>query len=969
MNVYNDTVDSGDAPRVHNIRRQAARPGNALSDTLASASPSVGLQGGDSLSRYRILEKIGQGGMGIVYSAYDPQLDRRIALKLVLGATPDHTSTQRLLREAQALARLSHPNVVSVHDAAVADAHLFIAMEFIEGQTLGEWRENDRTLEERLAVLTSAGRGLAAAHTAGLLHRDFKPDNVMVGDDGRVRVMDFGLARDTKPPPQEERTYRRSALSISLTQTGSMMGTPAYMSPEQFTGACDPRSDQYSFFVVVYETLFGHLPFDAETLEELIEQVSSTKTLVIPADDTVPLALRRVIARGLSTDPEQRFDDMTAALTGLSLDHERRRTWALPAGVSFLAALTGLTAWLSLTKPEDLCASAALAAQRSWDDQARESIRTSFKATEAPFAIKMAEQTVAALDVVGRSHAQNRREVCEATRVEMTQSETLLDLRMRCLDSHRRRFESLISALSATTVDTAAEALYAIDTLPTAADCQHTQLNEQHPPPAIELRAEVERLQQVIARAYAESTTGANIRALRLLESEAQAVEAVDYRPLYVEFYAELGALQRVTLTAGAEATLVQALSHSVTLGDDESSLKSLSALVLTAAGSDKPGEADHWLALFRSFMTRRGDRLSDQVQLERLLAHMAIARGDREASVRHIERALAVQQELDPTNSLRLALLHKKAGLYYLNAEALDRAEHHYAQAHKLNLVRFGAEHPAAALTLGGLATVAGRRGDHEKALLLHEQALNTFERAYGDESELLPAVYVNFAVTLTHAGQLDRSGQFFQKALERTEGNPEMAKFYHDTLANYGVSMWFGGRYEEALALQEESLRLQKSSPSVHPLDLGIAEGNLASTLASLGRNEESLQLHRSALARFESRLSRDDPTIAVALFDMVTPMIALGLLDEALSQLERAESIHVGRTDDPDPYVLAEVRVVMVEILRPSTVPSNRKRSKSLAVKVHAAVADLGPRGDALVRRLDAAGVRSRPPLADE
>jgi len=178
--------EQSDPASEQSVHRRSAGSGDALTKTFASAPRNTGLRERAHLDRYLLLEKIGQGGMGVVYNAYDPQLDRRVALKLVLSANPDHASTQRLLREAQALARLSHPNVVSVHDAGVADEQVFVAMEFIEGQTLTQWREEERTLEERLAVLTSAGRGLAAAHAAGLLHRDFKPDNVMIGDYGRV---------------------------------------------------------------------------------------------------------------------------------------------------------------------------------------------------------------------------------------------------------------------------------------------------------------------------------------------------------------------------------------------------------------------------------------------------------------------------------------------------------------------------------------------------------------------------------------------------------------------------------------------------------------------------------------------------------------------------------------------------------------------------------------------------------------
>ncbi len=208
-----------------------------------AATPPVTTQGA-SFGRYHLLERLGAGGMGEVYAAFDPQLDRRVALKLLrAGALSASEGKARLVREAQAMARLQHPNVATVHDVGAVDEHVFVAMEFVEGETLGEWLRGDRSWEEVLDVFVQAGAGLAAAHHAGLVHRDFKPDNVLIGKDGRPRVVDFGLARQsTSSPPAGVRpgevpeSEAESPLNTRLTRDGAVMGTPGYMAPEQLAG-------------------------------------------------------------------------------------------------------------------------------------------------------------------------------------------------------------------------------------------------------------------------------------------------------------------------------------------------------------------------------------------------------------------------------------------------------------------------------------------------------------------------------------------------------------------------------------------------------------------------------------------------------------------------------------------------------------------------------------------------------------
>ncbi|MFP2913550.1 serine/threonine-protein kinase, partial [Pyxidicoccus sp. 3LFB2] len=268
---------------------------------------------GAVLGRYVVLDKLGAGGMGVVLSAYDPKLDRKVALKLVRSLKGHGAAElqQRLLREAQAVARLSHPHVIAVFDVGTVDERLFMAMEFVEGPTLRKWlTATKRDWREVLAAFQQAGQGLAAAHAAGLVHRDFKPDNVLVDTRGRVRVTDFGLARFEHVPASVLPSGALSPEAVpqdGLTRTGSLLGTPGYMAPEQWDGQeVDARGDQFSFCVALHEALYGVRPFARGTPPDF------TQLQPIPAQTPVPAWVRRVVLRGLSVAPEARFTSMDA---------------------------------------------------------------------------------------------------------------------------------------------------------------------------------------------------------------------------------------------------------------------------------------------------------------------------------------------------------------------------------------------------------------------------------------------------------------------------------------------------------------------------------------------------------------------------------------------------------------------------------------------------------------------------------
>ena len=360
-----------------------------------------------TIGRYTFLKELGQGGMGVVCIAYDPKLDRKVAIKLTRSlATETAESRGRILREAQAMARLSHPNVVQVYEVGELRDELFVAMEFVDGVDLSEWLAAERrSWRDVQRVFLEAGRGLAAAHAAGLVHRDFKPANVLVGADGRVRVGDFGLARaaaalPTGAPELHELAAAGSqaGLVTPLTATGVMLGTPAYMAPETFERSVSgAASDQFAFCVALFEALYGVRPFAGRDIASLVRAVLQDEPK-IPTDTAVPGFLQRVVLRGLRKRPEERWPSMDALLSALAFDPDARARGLRRAALA-VSAVTAASlgfGWLAVEararaeQEEAAKLTAEAARDRAFDGLRVEAERSRAEASRARDALRLA---------------------------------------------------------------------------------------------------------------------------------------------------------------------------------------------------------------------------------------------------------------------------------------------------------------------------------------------------------------------------------------------------------------------------------------------------------------------------------------------------------------------------------------------------------------------------------------------------
>ena len=318
---------------------------------------------GSKVGRFVVVAELGSGGMGVVYAAHDRELDRQVALKVMRGAAEDDEDRIRMLREGQAMARVTHPNVITVFEVGTEGGIVFLAQELLDGGTLGQWLEKTRAHAEIIDKFVAAGRGLAAAHAAGLGHRDFKPDNVLLGKDGRVRVADFGLARTvgsftdaamlaTAPgggPPRTDVDVTRSPMS-QLTRTGAVMGTPMFMAPEQHEGRrADERSDQFAFCVALYHALYGDWPYEGKTSVALADNVINGVMKPPPKTAKVPARLRKILLRGLATNATERFPSMEALLAELAAPPPRsRKRTAIAIAALVVVAGAGAAVYLTL---------------------------------------------------------------------------------------------------------------------------------------------------------------------------------------------------------------------------------------------------------------------------------------------------------------------------------------------------------------------------------------------------------------------------------------------------------------------------------------------------------------------------------------------------------------------------------------------------------------------------------------------
>jgi len=881
------------APRREGVTARRDDPAaTPTADTLAATDTLLGtlpiaptatraeLDIGAHVGRYLVIRRLGAGAMGVVYAAYDPKLDRKVALKLLVGAAAEGTegARQRLEREAQALAQLAHPNVVGVHDVDRHDGRLYVAMEFVAGRTLGAWmREAPRPWRTVLDVFLAAGRGLAAAHAAGLIHRDFKPENAMVGDDGRVRVMDFGLARPTDALPGLEDL--RASLSEDLgprtldspmTLSGTAMGTPAYMALEQFEGKADARSDQFNFCVALYEGLYGERPFAADSLAGLLAALRSGAVKRPPRGAAVPTWLRAALLRGLAPDPGQRWPTMDALLAALAADPaRRRRRWiAVALGATLVAGLAGGVGWYAQQQAR-ACTGFAARLDGIWDDAARARTRAAFAATGLVYAEDSWRRAAERLDDHTRRWVAARQDACEATR-RGEQSGALLDLRMACLNERLRHVEATVALLAAPDADITRNAVEAVTRLPRLERCADPDAlaAEQPPPEDAALAARVAALGEQLIAATALRNTGKYARGLEAAGAVVTAAAALPYEPLQARAWLLQGALQADSgAHADAEATLERAYTAALGLRMLPEAAEAARHLVFIVGDRlARPADGRRW-ATHAGPLTRAARLPEAEGPLRDGLGTLAYREGRLDEARVHHERALAIAEAARGPDHPALALTLTNLGIVALAEGRLDRSRAHHERALAIAEAALGPDHPDLATPLTALGIVAQTEGRPDQARAHHERALAISERALGPD-------HPDLATTLTALG-----------ALAQDEGRLDLARAH----------------LERALAIGERSL------PPGHP-DRAVPLISLGLLALQEGAREQARGLLERALAHWERVLGPDHLNLAIPLTNLGIIALEDGAIDQARAHLTRALDL-TERALGPDHPKLAD------------------------------------------------------------
>ncbi len=431
------------------------------------------------VGRFEIRERVGAGGMGTVFSAHDPELGRLVAIKLLSPDLSASTHRERLRMEAQAMAKLNHPNVATVYEVGTHEGQLFVAMELIEGQSLREWSaEQGRPWTEVLDVYLQAGDGLVAAHEAGLVHRDFKPDNVMLGHDGRVRVLDFGLAASFgRPAEQADPEAKDTDAEPRLTRTGAVMGTPAYMPPEQLAGErADARSDQFAFCVALFEALYGQRPFAGETLDT-IKQAIERGEIVGGESRSGPAWLRAAVRRGLRHDPAQRWSSVREFVTHLRRRRRRRVVRWAAAGVGSVG-VAGTAAFI-MAAPPPICGPADEEFAGTWDEATRDRLQTRFDAAALPAAGASFRSLSGELDELSEDWTRTWEQSCNAGEDPRVQLR-----RLDCLRQNRQLVGFYTTALGMMPVHAATlRPDYALRLVPDPIECTDPKIIRAIPDP------------------------------------------------------------------------------------------------------------------------------------------------------------------------------------------------------------------------------------------------------------------------------------------------------------------------------------------------------------------------------------------------------------------------------------------------------------------------------------------------------
>lgn len=874
--------------RVFELRASALpEPTDESSDaTEPSAPQSLGLLPpallkGATVGRYVMLEMLGTGAMGVVFAAYDPELDRKVAVKLLRDRSGDPERNARMVREARATARLAHPNVVVVHDVGEYEGNVFMAMEIVTGGTLGDWLgAQSRSREEILDAFIEAGEGLAAAHQAGLVHRDFKPANVLMGENGRPRVTDFGLARggDVADATEETMHTLSGSLDVAVTKTGALIGTPAYMSPEQFEGRlADARSDQFSFCVALAEALCGERPFEGQSLLELQGNVCAGR-LRPHVFDGLPRTLQGALRRGLARDPAERHLGMAALLRVLGGMRTRSpaKTWARLGALSVAVVGGAGVAWAgneARVEPPtfESCRASAAGVSDLWTPEARRELEALLASGDRKAAPRIAHSVATTLDAYADAWSAAHTSACEAgDDVEARFAQ------LRCLERGEAELSALLVALGEGDPAVLEYAEEAVRDLPQPQSCATPGWTDPAPVvPPESIRGQVETQTRELEIAEAYGATGQYALAAAKAERVLDEARALDYTPLKLDaLLVRATALYLSGKFDDAVALLRSGWADAIRINDARSQVR-VAATMVDIIGNElrELEEGQFWIEVAEAALARLDPNDPVAWDFWNAAGKFKAYAGEYDVALEYLDRAESV-----PNVRLRkrLTTQHGRLAVLGLHAKAEEQErlleENRAVEAEVRE--SFGDRHPRLVRVIQGRANTLNMLGRAEEAVAALDEAVDIADEVLAKDDPRLDGLFTSRASARHLAGDAEGARDDFQRALQ---------------------------------------LRLAAANDG---MGLGLAYNNLASVEIGLGEFEAALEHLDRALPLMEKGFGPEHVNVAKLHTSSSSALIALERFEDARTRLERARSIAKTVGDDAsrlDPIItLNEARV---------------------------------------------------------
>lgn len=793
-----------------------------------------------TMGRFVVRGTLGRGGMGTVLEAFDPTLDRAVALKL-LHPQRAH-ERERLLHEARILAKVTHPNVVHVYEAGEVDGRLFLAMERVHGQTLRQWQTQGPSWRDCLDAYVQAGQGLAAAHAVGVVHRDFKPHNCMRDDHGRVRVLDFGLARST----------------VAADDGLLVGGTRSYMAPEQLANAAvDARCDQFAFCVALSEAVHRVHPFAGDAQRGIPAATMLARR--------VPRWLDRALQRGMSPDPDARWPDMPRLLAALRPHWRRRKV----AGVLGTMVAVSAATWWSTSESFDPCSGAPAHVARVWNDAQRSAAAAGMRATGLPLAETAWPRVEQLLDGYVEAWEREHVAVCRATHVFGEQSPELLDRRMACLDQRLYAVSSMLGTLERADAEVVATAVDVAFRLPKVEECRAVGLDTSLEPP------EASPLRRRLLDAIAERQAGHAERALEILAGIREEAQAGGFESLAAEALMQRGKAEaRLGRGKDADLTLDTALWESLRVGNDHCAFEAAiaHAELLGATIVDTPrslARLEHADALQQ--------RLDDPTPSEQLrylsVAGLVHGRGGRyDEALAFLDEAAALVQPLD--DPLTEADVLRTRGSVLVTAGRFDEARVVLESVLEVYERVYGPRDLAVADVLANLGVVGAYQNRLDEAMTQLETAMELRRETLGDGPSIADEL-LNLAGVAGLRGDAERMAEWADEArrIHREHLGPEAPKTLDSELMR-ARALEMMGRLEDARAIYEDVLARQRRSLGERHLDLRRVAFLLGNVLVRMGHPARAIAPLQLALDLEQQRVEAGggDPQLVASLRDQL-------------------------------------------------------------------------------------------------